>query len=156
MTEADMWKHLLIKGEFPEREKALKGLQLADVIKRPDNVKNSIYDELWHMTVWQNNIVLNDDEKNAGEEYSKWDNDITFNFPGSDPRSQEQLDKIIEEFLEGLDKAVSWSGLPGKLDIKDESGFTVRDSLYSLAVHNAYHIGKIISLRQKLGIWPPE
>jgi hypothetical protein len=28
------------------------------------------------------------------------------------------------------------------------------DNLVSLAVHNAYHLGKIVALRQMMGIWP--
>jgi hypothetical protein len=27
--------------------------------------------------------------------------------------------------------------------------------LSSVAVHNAYHFGRIVQLRQMLGIWPP-
>jgi hypothetical protein len=29
------------------------------------------------------------------------------------------------------------------------------DALNSLAVHNAYHLGKIVALRQSIGAWPP-
>jgi hypothetical protein len=29
------------------------------------------------------------------------------------------------------------------------------DELYCVAVHNAYHLGKIVALRQRLGAWPP-
>jgi hypothetical protein len=32
---------------------------------------------------------------------------------------------------------------------------TVRDQLISLASHNAYHLGRIVLLRQLLHAWPP-
>ena len=32
---------------------------------------------------------------------------------------------------------------------------TVREQLESLAAHNAYHLGRIVLLRQLLGWWPP-
>ena len=32
---------------------------------------------------------------------------------------------------------------------------TVREQLESLAAHNAYHLGRVVLLRQLLGIWPP-
>jgi hypothetical protein len=32
---------------------------------------------------------------------------------------------------------------------------TIRDQLISLASHNAYHLGRIVVLRQLLGAWPP-
>ena len=37
----------------------------------------------------------------------------------------------------------------------DNPGFTWRNALEQLAVHNAYHLGKIVSLRQVLGCWTP-
>jgi len=30
------------------------------------------------------------------------------------------------------------------------------EELGSVAVHNAYHFGKIVALRQRIGAWPPE
>ena len=35
-------------------------------------------------------------------------------------------------------------------------GVTMADELSSVAVHNAYHFGKIVALRQRIGAWPPE
>jgi hypothetical protein len=32
---------------------------------------------------------------------------------------------------------------------------SVRDQLISLATHNAYHLGRIVLLRQLLKAWPP-
>jgi hypothetical protein len=32
---------------------------------------------------------------------------------------------------------------------------TVREQLESLTAHNGYHLGRIVLLRQLLGIWPP-
>jgi hypothetical protein len=32
---------------------------------------------------------------------------------------------------------------------------TVREQLESLGAHNAYHFGRIVLLRQLLGLWPP-
>jgi hypothetical protein len=32
---------------------------------------------------------------------------------------------------------------------------TVREQLESLAAHNAYHLGRIVLMRQLLNNWPP-
>jgi hypothetical protein len=32
---------------------------------------------------------------------------------------------------------------------------TVREQLESLGAHNAYHFGRIVLLRQLMGLWPP-
>jgi class 3 adenylate cyclase len=34
-------------------------------------------------------------------------------------------------------------------------GVTLAERLESLAVHNAYHLGKIVALRQVIDAWPP-
>jgi len=34
-------------------------------------------------------------------------------------------------------------------------GVTLAERLESLAVHNAYHLGKIVTLRQVIDAWPP-
>jgi hypothetical protein len=36
-----------------------------------------------------------------------------------------------------------------------EPGVTMADELNSVAVHNAYHLGKIVALRQRIDAWPP-
>jgi hypothetical protein len=33
---------------------------------------------------------------------------------------------------------------------------SMADELSSVAVHNAYHFGKIVALRQRIGAWPPK
>jgi hypothetical protein len=42
------------------------------------------------------------------------------------------------------------------LAVEIEPGVTMADELASVAVHNAYHFGKIVALRQRIGAWPPE
>ena len=36
-----------------------------------------------------------------------------------------------------------------------ERTMTIHDQLVSLAAHNAYHLGRIVLLRQLLNTWPP-
>ena len=44
---------------------------------------------------------------------------------------------------------------PERLALEVEPGVTLADELNSVAVHNAYHLGKIVALRQRIGAWPP-
>jgi hypothetical protein len=44
---------------------------------------------------------------------------------------------------------------PALLALEVEPGVTMADELNSVAVHNAYHLGKIVALRQRIGTWPP-
>ena len=45
---------------------------------------------------------------------------------------------------------------PERLALETEPGVTMAVELHGLAVHNAYHLGKIVALRQILGAWPPK
>jgi uncharacterized damage-inducible protein DinB len=48
---------------------------------------------------------------------------------------------------------------PGWLDTPEpvygEMGLRWRDALEFLAVHTAYHMGRVVMLRQLQGAWPP-
>lgn len=41
------------------------------------------------------------------------------------------------------------------IDFPPLAGYTVRDALTHIALHNAHHLGQVITLRQQLGVWPP-
>ena len=56
----------------------------------------------------------------------------------------------------GLEKVLEWTTSEEKLKVETESGITMADNLVGLAVHNAYHFGKIVTLRQMMGAWPPQ
>ena len=45
---------------------------------------------------------------------------------------------------------------PARLAEEVEPGVSLGDELNSVAVHSAYHFGKIVALRQRIGAWPPE
>jgi uncharacterized damage-inducible protein DinB len=53
-----------------------------------------------------------------------------------------------ESRLEQAIRCPSRPGLPVRV-------MTVWEQLENLAAHNAYHFGRVVLLRQLLGIWPP-
>jgi len=58
-------------------------------------------------------------------------------------------------FLDGARAAAALGQAPERLALEVEPGVTMADELNSVAVHNAYHLGKIVALRQRIGAWPP-
>jgi hypothetical protein len=58
-------------------------------------------------------------------------------------------------FLPPPRAAAALGQLPERLTVEVEPGVTLADELNSVAVHNAYHFGKIVALRQRIGAWPP-
>lgn len=139
-----IWEHLFLAGEFRERADLLSGLTLEQVTLRPAGVPHSIYDELWHAAMWQRTVV--EREKPAGGDY----------YPNAEPEHEQQWLDVVRLFLDGARAAVAWSESPERLAVEVEPGVTMVEELNSLAVHNAYHLGKIVTLRQMIGAWPPK
>jgi uncharacterized damage-inducible protein DinB len=133
----------------------------------PDNLAHrpvpgaphTIYQELWHLAFWQR-ITLD------------WISGIETPFPTktSDPfptdtqAEAERWPQLCSRFLDGAAQAASAAGDPSRLAkvvrCPSRPGqpirlMSVQDQLISLAAHNAYHLGRIVLLRQLLGIWPP-
>ena len=121
------------------------------------NAPHTIYQELYHITFWQQ-ISLD------------WIAGIETPFPAkpsdgfdSDP-TRESWDQLRQRFLLGAEQAAAVARDTPRLDqsIRCPSRpghplrtMTIRDQLISLATHNAYHFGRIVLLRQMLEAWPP-
>jgi uncharacterized damage-inducible protein DinB len=125
------------------------------------NVPHTLYAELWHLAFWQQ-ITLDwiaDKETPYPEKPSD-------GFP-SKPRtesSQESWEQLRQRFLRGAEQAAAAAEETTHLDhsvrCPSRPGapirtMSVRDQLLSLAAHNAYHLGRIVLLRQLLQAWPP-
>lgn len=135
-------EHLFLVGEFPARAHLLSGLTLEQVMLCPDGTSHSIYDELWHVVEYQQSVVEPGDA--AGEAY-----------PSAAPEHEDQWHDLVRVFLDGARAAAALGQSPERLANEVEPGVTLADELNSVAVHNAYHLGKIVALRQRIGAWPP-
>jgi len=136
-------EHLFLVGEFPERAYLLSGLTLEQVVLRPDGASHSIYEELWHLVGYQQSII----EPGSGPA-----GDF---FPSKAPEHEHQWHDLVRVFLDGARTAAAMGQTPERLALEVEPGVTLADELNCVAVHNAYHFGKIVALRQRIGAWPP-
>jgi uncharacterized damage-inducible protein DinB len=135
-------EHLFLAGEFPERARLLSGLTLEQVTRCPDGASHSIYEELWHVVAYQQSIVEPDDPHREV-------------YPSAAPEREQQWHDLVRLFLDGARAAAALGEAPERLAREVEPGVTLADELNSVAVHNAYHLGKIVALRQRIGAWPP-
>lgn len=135
-------EHLFLLGEYPERARLLSGLTLEQVRLRPDGASHSIYDELWHLVGYQQSVIA------PGAPSSD-------RYPIAAPTDEAEWRDLVRVFLEGARAAAALGQVPARLTIEVEPGVTLADELNSVAVHNAYHFGKIVALRQRIGAWPP-
>jgi uncharacterized damage-inducible protein DinB len=138
-------EHLFLVGEFPERARLLSGLTLEQVTQCPDGASHSIYEELWHAVGYQQSII----------EPGKPGDPAGDLYPRAAPEHEQQWHDLVRVFLDGARAAAAFGQTPERLAVEVEPGVTMEDELNSVAVHNAYHLGKIVALRQRIGAWPP-
>ena len=156
MAKFNKYNQLLNDGEYSSAEKILSCLTLKQVNFLASPVSHSIYDELWHTTTWQKIVIYSADNKAVSNElYKKWKSGEIY--PAAKISSQREWDGLIKEFLAGLYKAIDTGHKPKMLEAKVKgASFTVGDAIQILATHNAYHLGKIVAIRQMIGSWPPK
>jgi hypothetical protein len=142
------WEQLFIDGEFMSRARLLSDLTVEQVNVRRPGLPHTIYEELWHTTKWQS-IVVQCDESAA----AAWI-DGGQDFPSEAPGNERMCEDLVTEFLAGSETAVELGRSPERL-MEEVGEVTLAERLASLAVHNAYHLGKIVALRQVIGAWPP-
>jgi uncharacterized damage-inducible protein DinB len=142
------FEHLFSKGEYPARDKLLSGLTFEQVTEIPPGLSHSIYEELWHLTQWQDVVTGNDEKK-----LKDWESENTF--PLEKPKSIEEWEELVDKFNNGVKRIFDFTSDEANLKIEIEPGFTINDTLSCLAVHNAVHFGKILAIRQMIGAWPP-
>lgn len=139
--------------------KILDALNEQDVHRVPAGAPHSIYEELWHVTFWQQ-VTLD------------WISGIETPFPAS-PRDafptvldmeRETWSQLRARFLQGAEQSAAVARNSARLEASircpSRPGhpvrlMSVREQLESLAAHNAYHLGRVVLLRQLLGAWPP-
>ena len=75
--------------------------------------------------------------------------------PATVPEHEDQWLQLVQLFLTGARAAADLGQTPARLAEEVEPGVTLADELNCVAVHNAYHFGKIVALRLRIGAWPP-
>ena len=148
----NVWEHLFLTGEFAPREHILKGLTLEQVGTRPAGAPHSIYEELWHAAEWQRLVLERDEAAHVRFDGGQ-------QFPDSlVPEDETVWQELVDSFLTYSERAVKLAQDEAWLETEETDAnprFTWRNALEVLAVHSAYHMGKIVLLRQLLGCWSP-
>lgn len=157
MTELE--EVLVGEGYAAAPAKILEALNDDVAHRKPEGAPHSIYEELWHLAFWQQ-VTLN------------WVAGVETPFPAS-PRDgfpavldaeRETWNQLCERFLRGAEQSAAAARNSAELDkqIRCPSRpgqatrvMSVRDQLENLAAHNAYHLGRVVLLRQLMGLWPP-
>jgi len=133
---------------------------LPELAHRPvPSIPHTIYQELWHIVFWQQ-VTL---DWVAGRE-TPFPVTPFAGFPTESDTQRETWDELRQRFIAGAQQAAAITSDAAHLEkpirCPSRPGQPVRimsvsEQLESLAAHNAYHLGRIVTLRQLLGAWPP-
>lgn len=125
---------------------------------RIPNVPHSIAEELWHIAFWQDHFL-----RCARRENFVYPQHASLGWRSLDSLSDSQWQELVALFESGLTEAANIAGqarLAQRHSTFQEPGsgsgpLTLLELIANLAVHNAYHLGRIVQLRQISGCWPP-
>jgi uncharacterized damage-inducible protein DinB len=155
----ELAKALISTSAFAPPKNILQAIPEAAAHEKPGSALNSathsIYDEIWHMAYWQD-ISLDwiEGKPTAVPIHA------SEGFPSD---TTESWDSVRDRFLAGTRNAAALANDRERLEVivacpnVDAPGrtMTIHDQLVSLAAHNAYHLGRVVLLRQLLSLWPP-
>ena len=156
--EMDVLREHLVRSlrggqAFVNFEKALSKLKPELRSVRPNDALHSVYEELEHMRLAQQDLLYYAIED--AWEPRPWPEGF-WPEPGHEA-SDEEWDETVNGFMSDLDKAVEMvkdpdidllSIIPGSVN-----EFTYLREITIIIEHNAYHLGKIVDIRKALGNW---
>jgi hypothetical protein len=133
-------------------EKALADINSELRNFRPEPNIHSIYEELEHMRIAQEDIIRYTIEE--GWESPAWPDQY---WPdNNDHMTSEIWESTHKRFFKDLDRVVDLvhnKSIELTSEIPHGEGRTYLREILLIADHNAYHIGKIIDIRKMLGDW---
>ena len=135
--------------------RALDGLTSEQAGVRVSSSSHSVVEILAHMVYWQSWFL----ERCAGVSTPPAAK-ASLGWPAV---SAGDWESVRQQFLDGLERALKAgedeSALTRRIDPSIEfaplANYTISDAITHIAIHNAHHLGQIITLRQIMGAWPP-
>jgi hypothetical protein len=124
--------------------------------RRIPGAPHSIYEEVWHLAFWMELSL----DWVAGT-LTPYPEHASDGFPMGTTESWRALK---DRFLSGLAAAAAIAGDTTQLDAPitclartpgEHRVMPAREQIEGIAAHNAYHLGRVVLLRQLLGSWPP-
>jgi len=141
------------KGAHEDSLKIVEGIDWQTAGKRPPGFRHSIYQLLFHLNFWMDVELkcIESTEKNHPDDWSA-------SWPNPEPKDDLAWRHEVALFRTSLDQLTTLADAKAstlaRIAHKGSDG-TVEAVLNALAIHNSYHLGQIVQLRQALGAWPP-
>ncbi len=155
LSDDDRLRHevaALLRGRqaHVDAHRALDGIPADRVNERPEGAEHSLFDLVEHLCRAQADIL----EYATDSDYraKAWPADYWPSAAGTPA----EWDRACDGFVSDLDELIDLAET-GDLfsELAWAPGYTLLRQLMVAADHNAYHLGQIVGLRHRLGLWPP-
>jgi len=156
ITMNELQRTLISNGVGAPPAHVLEAVDDAMAQRRYPGAPHSIYEEVWHLAFWQDlSLDWIDGKATPYPEHA------AAGFPTS---TDESWAEVRERFLHGVQRAVEVAGDAARMDAsvvclsrnpEPPRTMSVREQIEGVAAHNAYHLGRVVLLRQLSGAWPP-
>jgi uncharacterized damage-inducible protein DinB len=149
--------HSVLRGAhaYLPADATLAGLTTAEAASRADNAEHSIAEIVAHMAFWQQWFL----ERCDGHAVPAPPR-AELGWPAVTGLS---WDDVYQRFDAGFKRALALADDEGRialpitpaLEFGHLAKYTIGDAILHVALHNAHHLGQVITLRQVMGTWPP-
>lgn len=152
----ELQRNLIGNGFGAPPSHILEAVDDAMAHRRYPGAAHSIYEEVWHAAFY---LELTLDW--IGGRETPYPEHAAEGFPAS---TQEPWAAVSDRFLRGAAQAAGIAGDEAQLVSpvvclsrapEPPRTMTVREQIEGVATHNAYHLGRVVLLRQLFGAWPP-
>lgn len=143
---------LVAKAAFAEPANIIKDIPFEFVTTRPHGLPHSLYEELWHIDYWLRfswALMRGEHPTMPAHSSGAWPAD-------NSTLNEASWQTLLDRVREGLDALAALAQDETELARAFRPDRTVEGELTVVAAHNAYHFGRMVTLRQLLGIWPAE
>jgi uncharacterized damage-inducible protein DinB len=144
-------------GGFHSPTVVLSGLTAEQATAKPQGLPHSIAEIVGHMWFYQD--IFN---RAAKGEFARFPDHAPEGWPSVGPEAWDQMRSRYLESIEESKHIVETSTkldekmLPDGVEIPILEKETYGSGLLHAVVHNGHHLGQIITIRQLMGLWPPE
>jgi uncharacterized damage-inducible protein DinB len=152
-----MHLHSILRGAhaFLAPSAAVAGLAPDIAGAKPASVPHSIAEIVAHMAFWQD-WFLDRSDGNAVQPPAH----AALGWPAV---GAGEWEAVLNRFETGYKRALALADDAARtarpvtpaIEFEPLSKYTVGDVLVHVALHNAHHVGQVVTLRQQLGGWPP-
>ena len=139
-------------GWFVALLKALEGVTADQAAWKPENVDNSIWENVNHLIFWNERWL----QRYRGELNKPEDVENKGTFHSGETDWQATLEKLNAVMAEWREKLRSIDEDKLASPVNSEYHAPWRSPLAHQNIHNAYHIGQIVLLRKLQGSWNPD